>query len=168
MSEKVDKIGGKMKKNIIIRGTLGFLLGITMAYLITIVISLIWADGYYLPCVPELITVMKNEIYAVIVQALLSGVLGMGFGACSVIWEIESWSIIKQTGIYFAIVSVIMIPVAYLLYWMEHSIKGFLSYFGIFVFIFIVIWVIQYIAGKHTVKKMNANLYKTKSDKDNY
>lgn len=152
----------KMKKQILLRGALGFPLGITIGYLITILISLRWANGYYSACVPELITTMGNEINAVILQALLCGLLGAGFGASSVIWEIEHWSIIKQTGIYFIIVSIIMMPMAYLMYWMEHSIKGFLTYFGIFVFIFIFIWIIQFVIGKRTVKKMNENLYKTK------
>lgn len=151
-----------MKKQILLRGALGFPLGITIGYLITILISLRWANGYYSACVPELITTMGNEINAVILQALLCGLLGAGFGASSVIWEIEHWSIIKQTGIYFIIVSIIMMPMAYLMYWMEHSIKGFLTYFGIFVFIFIFIWIIQFVIGKRTVKKMNENLYKTK------
>ena len=90
-----------MKKKIIIRGALGFLTGITIGYLITIITSLVFANGYYSPCVPELISIMGNEINAVILQALLSGLLGAGFGACSVIWEIERWSIVMQTGIYF-------------------------------------------------------------------
>ncbi|WP_434309336.1 DUF3021 domain-containing protein [Hominifimenecus sp. rT4P-3] len=153
-----------MKKKLILRGILGFPLGITIGYCITILISLVWADGYYSPCVPELISVMGNEIYAVLFQALLSGLLGAGFGASSVIWEIESWSIVKQTGIYFGIVSVIMMPVAYFTYWMEHSMAGFLSYFGIFVLIFVMIWILQFVWGKQMVKKMNANLYKVKND----
>ncbi len=151
-----------MKKQILLRGALGFPLGITIGYLITIFISLKWANGYYVACVPELITAMGNEINAVILQALLCGLLGAGFGASSVIWEIEHWSILKQTGIYFIIASIIMMPMAYLMYWMEHTIKGFLMYFGIFVFIFIFIWIIQFVIGKRTVKKMNENLYKTK------
>ena len=151
-----------MKKKIILRGALGFPFGIAIGYFITIFISLGWANGYYTPCVPELISMMGNEINAVILQAILCGLLGIGCAASSVIWEIESWSIVKQTGIYFGIISVIMMPIAYFTYWMEHSIMGFLSYFGIFILIFIIIWIIQFIIGKHTVKKMNSNLYKTK------
>lgn len=152
-----------MKKKIMLRSALGFPIGITIGYFITIFISLGWADGYYSPCVPELITVMGNEINAVIFQALLCGLLGIGFAASSVIWEIEHWSLMKQTGIYFLIISIIMMPVAYLTYWMEHSIIGFLSYLGIFVAIFIFIWVIQLIIGKQIVKKLNANLDKAKN-----
>lgn len=151
-----------MKKKIVLRSLLGFPIGIAMGYVITIFISLGWANGYYAPCVPEMIAVMGNEINAVILQALLCGMLGMGFAACSVIWEMENWSIVKQTGIYFSIISVIMLPVAYFTYWMEHSVMGFLSYFGIFVLIFSIIWMIQFVIGKQNVKRLNESLHRTK------
>ena len=155
-----------MKKKIIMRGLLGFPIGIAIGYLITILISLSWAKGYYSPCVPELISVMGNEINAVILQTVLCGILGTGFAASSVIWEMDNWSIVKQTGIYFPIVSVIMLPIAYFAYWMEHSVIGFLIYFGIFVLIFTTIWITQFIRGKHTVKKMNKKLSQTKDNRN--
>lgn len=155
-----------MKKKIILRSILGFPIGIAIGYLITIFISLVWTEGYYAPCVPELISAMGNEINAVILQALLCGVLGTGFAASSVIWEIENWSIVKQTGIYFVIISVIMLRIAYFSYWMEHSVGGFLRYFGIFVFIFVFIWIVEFVIEKHNVKKMNQNLHNVKDGRD--
>ena len=149
-----------MKKKIILRSILGIPIGVAVGYLITILISLAWAGDYYSPCVPELILVAGSEFRAVIFQTFLCSLLGAGFAASSIIWEIEHWSIVKQTGIYFLIVSVIMMPAAYFAYWMEHSIAGFLSYFGIFVFIFVIIWLIQFIAGRRNVKKLNENLHK--------
>lgn len=147
-----------MKKKIILRSLSGFSIGVSIGYIITIITSLIWANGYYSPCMPQLVNMMGNEINAVLLQAFLCGVLGIGFAASSIIWEIENWGIIKQTGIHFLINSVIMLPIAYITYWMEHSIKGVLSYFGIFAFVFAVIWIIQYIRAKHNVKRMNAIL----------
>lgn len=155
-----------MKKKIVLRSILGFPIGIAIGYLITIFVSLSWANGYYSPCAPELISAMGNEINAVALQALLCGFVGAGFAASSVIWEIENWSIIKQTGIYFIVISVIMLPIAYFAYWMEHSIVGVLSYFGIFVLIFAFMWIIQFVIGKHNVKRMNKNLHNVKSSKD--
>lgn len=155
-----------MKRKIVLRSLLGFPLGLAIGYMITIIISLIFADGYYSPCVPELITMMGSEINAVLLQAFLFGVLGSGFAAASVIWEIEDWGLVKQTGIYFLIVSVIMMPIAFVTHWMEHSMKGILSYFGIFFIIFVAIWIIQYAIAKHNVKKMNDVLYKKKGNRD--
>lgn len=155
-----------MKKKIIKRSLLGFPLGITMGCLITILISLGWANGYYSPCVPELIEIMGNEINAVILQTILCGILGTGFAAGLVIWEMDNWSIVKQTGIYFSIISVIMLPIAYFAYWMEHTVAGFLSYFGIFALIFIVIWIIQFGTGRYNVRKMNEKLFETKDNRN--
>ncbi|MCI8993036.1 MAG: DUF3021 domain-containing protein [Eubacterium sp.] len=147
-----------MKRKILLRGMLGFPIGVAIGYFITIIISLIWAGGYYSPCVPDLISIMGNEIYAVLLQALLCGFLGVGFAASSVIWEIEHWSLVKQTGIYFIIISVIMVPVAWINYWMEHSVPGVFRYFAIFALIFVIIWMVQFVIGKNNVKRMNENL----------
>lgn len=149
-----------MKKKIFSRGISGFPFGVALGYLITIFISLACGDDRYSPCVPELSLMLGSEINAVLLQAFLCGVLGMGFAACSVIWEIEDWGLVKQTGIYFLLVSLIMMPIAYAAYWMEHSAKGFAGYFGIFTFIFVLVWVIQYFRARRSVRKMNESLNK--------
>lgn len=153
-----------MKRKIILRCLTGFPIGITICYLITIILSVCVANGYYSPCVPELISLTGSEINAVILQTLLGGLLGAGFAGCSIIWEIDNWSIVKQTGIYFLIISIIMMPTAYFTYWMEHSIRGFLSYFGIFTLIFIIIWFVQFVTGRHNVNRMNECLKKKKQN----
>ena len=147
-----------MKKQIIQRGLLGFPLGIAIGYVITIVISAIWGKGNYAPVTPELLETMGSVIDAVIFQAVLCGAMGSGFAMASVIWDIEQWSIAKQSGIYFAITSAIMLPVAYLANWMQHSLAGFLFYFGIFIAIFLLVWVLQYLSWKAKVQKLNARV----------
>lgn len=147
-----------MKKKIWMRGVLGLPLGIAIGYVITILGSLGWGQGYYSPCVPELIVVMGNEIRAVVLQTVLCGLLGVVFGAGSVIWEIEQWSIARQTGTYFLVAAAAMMPVAYFSYWMEHSVRGFLIYFCIFTVIFIVIWLVQYMFMRRDVNRINSKL----------
>lgn len=148
-----------MKKKILFRILWSFPSGMALGQIITILTSLAFGDGGYYPCVPELISMTGSEIGAVSLQAFLCGVLGAGFAAASVIWEMESWGLVKQTGIYFLVISLIMMPIAYVTYWMEHSVKGVLSYFGIFVLIFAVIWVIEYAVAWWNVKKMNRSLH---------
>lgn len=149
-----------MKKKILKRCLSGFPLGVAIGYIISIIISLVWAQGYYSPCVPELIDMAGSEINAVMLQAFLCGVLGMGFAASSVIWDIEKWGIARQTGTYFLIISVIMMPIAYITYWMEHSLAGIASYFGIFALLFAFVWFVQYIRARRNVKNMNDTLNK--------
>lgn len=148
-----------MIKKIILRGVSGFPLGLAIGYTISIITSLIWGGGYYAPCVPELAQMMESEIGAVMLQAFLCGMLGAGCAAGSVIWEVETWGLAKQTGIYFILISVIMMPIAYITYWMEHSVKGVLSYFAMFACIYAIIWIVQYAIIRHHIKKMNETLH---------
>lgn len=151
-----------MKKKIFIRGFIGILSGISLGYIITVLISVCFADGNYYPCVPEFVSATGNEMTAVILQTVLCGILGFGCAAGSVIWEIESWGLVRQTGVYFLLISVLMLPIAYITHWMKHSVWGFLIYFGIFSLIFCIIWILQYIIGRQNVKILNKNLNKKK------
>jgi len=149
-----------MKKQILLRGLLGIPVGIAIGCLITIFVSLGIADGSYYPCVPALATQVGSEINAVVLQMILCAVLGAVFGSASVIWEMDNWSIAKQTGIYFSVTALAMLPIAYITHWMEHSFVGFLIYFGIFFAIFIVMWLMQYYIVKSKIKKMNLKVKK--------
>lgn len=147
-----------MKKQIILRALLGLPIGITITYFISIIISIIYGKGFYVACVPALVDMMGNEINAVILQVLLGAILGMVFSIASIIWELENWTLLKQTVIYFVVVSVWMLPIAYFTYWMEHSWRGFVTYFGIFIIIFGIIWSIVFAFGKVKVKRMNTRI----------
>lgn len=147
-----------MKKQAIVRGLLGFPLGIAIGYIITIFGSLAWGQDNYAACVPSLVDTVGSEIGAVMLQAGLSGLLGASFAAASVIWDIERWSLARQTGVYFLVASLTMLPIAYLAEWMAHTIAGFLLYFSIFLAIFAVIWAAQYFFWKHRIKKLNQKL----------
>ena len=151
-----------MKKELIFRVFLGALGGVVLSYFITIVISLTVGDGNYYPCVPSLTERFGNEVTAVIVQTVLSAILGAGFAGSSLIWEKDEWSLLKQTSIYFGIVSVLMMTVAYVCEWMEHSVKGVLSYFSIFFAIFIVVWIVQYLIWKIRISKIKEGIQKNK------
>ncbi len=150
--------GNSKLKKIVKNGVFGLPLGVTIGHVISILISLRWGQGYYSPCVPQMAEVMGSEIGAVVLQTALCGLLGASFGATAVIWENETWSIMKQTGIYYANDSAVMMLVAYLCYWMEHSVAGFLSYFGIFTAIFVLIWLIQCTRVRRDLKKINSRL----------
>lgn len=151
-----------MKKKSFQRGLLGFPLGVFIGYTITILISLFAADGYYSPCAPALVDEFGNEISAVVFQSLLCGLLGVSFGAASVIWEKDNWSILKQTVIYFLIALITMLPIAYFTHWMEHSVSGFLVYVGIFAAIFVFMWVVQYCIWKSKIKSINKKMEERK------
>lgn len=147
-----------MKKKILGRFYLGFPLGIAIGFVITIFISIGLGDGAYYPCTPQFLEEMKTPLHAVILQTVLCGILGSISCAGSVVWQLDRWSILKQSGVYFAILSTAMMPIAYVLYWMEHSWIGAVSYFLVFALIFVFVWIFQYVVWKIKLKKMNQKL----------
>lgn len=147
-----------MKKKLFFRLLLGIPLGIALGYVISILISLGRGEGAYSPCMPQLEAHVGSEIGAVVLQAALCGLIGAGFSAGSLIWEVERWSLVRQTITHFLLSSLIMLPIAYFTYWMEHSLWGFLRYFGIFAGIFAGIWLSQYLSIRRQVAKMNEKL----------
>ena len=149
-----------MKKKLLSRCIRGFPTGIAIGYILTILKSLQMGNGAYFPCTPELIQVVGSEINAVLLQTLVTGSIGAGFAGCSVIWDIERWGIALQTGVFFLAISSIVLPAAYFMLWMEHSLAGFLAYYGSFTLFFVVICVVQLAIARHNIKKMNASLRK--------
>ena len=156
-----------MKKKVILRGLFGLPVGIAIGFVITLLISICIGDGSFYPVTSELIQTTGNELNAVVLQTILCAILGVGFVMASVIWEIDSWSLAKQSGVYFLIISVVMLPIAYFANWMKHSITGVLSYVGIFVMIFAAVWISQYLLWKRRIKKMNARIHGEDDQKRN-
>ena len=76
-----------MKRKAILRGIVGMPVGILIGYAMTVLLSLGWGSGEYLPCAPELAARMGSEMGAVLLQAALCAVLGAAFGASSMIWS---------------------------------------------------------------------------------
>lgn len=144
-----------MKKKILMRGLFGLPTGIAIGFVITLIISICIGNGSFYPVTPELIDATGNELNAVILQTVLCAIMGAGFAVASIIWELDSWSLAKQSGIYFMIISVIMLPIAYFTNWMKHTVLGVLSYAAIFVAIFVVVWLSQYLLWKRKIKQMN-------------
>ena len=150
-----------MQRKLILRGLFGFPVGVAIGFVITIMISVCVGDGSFYPVTPELIVTMGNELNAVMLQTVLCGIMGAGFAMASVIWEMDSWSLAKQSGIYFSVACIVMLPIAYVTNWMKHTVGGILAYVGIFVVIFLTVWLIQYSAWKRKIKKMNDSIKKS-------
>lgn len=149
-----------MKKELINRILLGMPLGIALGYVITVIISVCINDGNFYPVVPEFINVTKNELNAVVLQTILCALMGSIYATASIIWQIDSWSLVKQSGIYFATICIATLPIAYITNWMKHTFIGIFSYILIFILIFCIVWLIQYFVWKNKIKKMNEKIVK--------
>ena len=144
-----------MKKKVIMRCLIGAMIGLSISFMITLIISVIINRGEYYPVVPQLTALCGNELNAVIVQTVCSLIYGAAFGGASVIWEIESWSLLRQTVLHCLIISLSSFPIAYCMYWMPHSFWGIAGYIAIFFFIYFFIWFSQYFAMKKKIQTFN-------------
>ncbi len=148
-----------MKKKLVMRGLLGIPLGIAICFVVTVLISLWIGDGTFYPVTEYLLETAGSELNAVVLQTVLSCLLGAGMGMASVIWEMESWSLAKQTGTYLAVICVVYFPVAYATGWMAHTASGVGTYVIIFAIIFVIIWLLQYWIWKGRVRTLNEKLH---------
>ncbi len=146
-----------MKQQLVKRSLSGFPIGIAIGYTITLLVSLGVGDGAYYPVSSYLSAALGSELGAVALQALLCGLMGSGFAMASVIWETE-WSLIKQSGLYFAVTCLLVLPTAYVAGWMERSLRGFLQYLTVFLLTFACCWLSQYLVWRRKIKKINENL----------
>ena len=146
-------------KKIVSRVLYSFPIGISCSVGISLFLSLLFGEGKYYPFAASLVFFTGSEVKAMLMQTILSGILGSVFGGMSFIWKMERWSILKQTAVYFLSVSIPMMGISYLLYWMEHSLSGFLLYFLIFVMVFIVVWLFNLAVYWFKVKRMNRDLH---------
>ena len=147
-----------MRNQLIIRIINGIPIGIAIGFVISIAISIALQDGSYHACPPALITTAGSELNAVIVQTVLSGILGATLSAASLVWKVEEWGLTKQTVFYFLICAVVIGPFAYINHWMPHSLAEFLSFYSIFFLVFFIIWIAQYVIWKYRIQALNKKI----------
>ena len=147
-----------MKKKVIKRCLIGAPIGLSISFIITLIISIIINKGEYYPVVPQLTSLCGNELNAVIIQTVCSLIYGAVFGGASAIWEVEKLSLLKQTVIHCLIISVSSFPIAYFMYWMPHSFWGIAGYIAIFFFIYFFIWISWYFAMRKRIRELNEKI----------
>ena len=82
------------------------------------------------------------------------GIIIASVAAASVIYEIENWSLFKQSVIHFLIMLVTVLPLLYISGWYKlNSVLDHVKVFGIFLFVGIVLWTISYFIFGKTLTK---------------
>lgn len=149
-----------MKKKVLFRSLFGLLSGVALGQLIAIVISAVKGDGLFYAVIPELVNDFGGELSAAIVQTILLGVVGAIVGAASMIWELDRWSLTKQTGAHFCLFAIPFTIVAYVLYWIPRSVGGVVAWVFVLVVIYVVIWCGAYFSTKRKIQKINDQLHR--------
>ena len=145
----------EIKKAIIKRAILGFIYGVFNGQTILIIESLFMRDGNFYPVAASLVDLAGTKIAAVIIQYFVTGIIGTTFAATTVIFEMDSWSLLRQTIIHFIITSIVMYIAGFLCGWFPHKLSSTLIWFGIFIVIYVIFWISFSSYYKNKVKKMN-------------
>lgn len=140
------------------RAAMGIPIGITIGYLITILTSLFYGGGQYIAVNEDLVQACGSSMNAILVQTGLYILIGAVCGGASCIWQIESWSLLKQSAIFFVLIAGVVLAGGWFGCWMPHSLAGFGLYCFLFVNLFVLIWVFSYLKIRAGVKKMNRTL----------
>lgn len=141
-------------KKAILRGILGIPIGVFISTTIGLIISLINGQLAVIPAADETVT----PLIAYIIQYFISMVIGFVFAFGSTIFEIDNWSIAKQTIIHFLLISIVFLPCSILAGWVDLNLLSIAIYFTIFIFIYFAIWITQYFTWKNRIAKLNKEL----------
>ncbi|WP_442602821.1 DUF3021 domain-containing protein [Paenibacillus sp. KN14-4R] len=142
-------------KNVMSRVVGGFVIGVIIGQIVQILISLRFGQGNYMPVIDHFRSFFVSEMTAVIVQILLTGIIGITFATSSLIFDIVKWSLLKQYLVHFCITALIWVPIVMLL-WMPKTSISTLIFFINFLGTYVITWVIQYMISKNDIKQINA------------
>jgi MFS family permease len=123
------------------------LLGATLGMLIGLVMMMLFATD----------AEWNNRwvFFAQMVGSCIYGALAMGG---SVVYDIESWSLLRATVTHYVVTFLAFVITSEVLGWFEHSILLFVILLMSVIYLFI--WVAEYLAWKEKIKKMNTDLSK--------
>lgn len=145
-------------KKAFLRGLLGAPIGVTISYAITIIMSLRYGGGYFSPVVPAMVEALGTESVAVAAQFGLTCLMGFVFALASCIWEVEGWSLLRQTLLHFCSITPVTMLIAWACRWAEYTPGGLWGYFRIFVVIYVVIYGIEMLGARAKVRAANRKL----------
>lgn len=155
-----------MKAKLIKRIIIGFIIGAAMGNLITLIFSVAYDEGVKV-VFNSLIEAMGMPL-AITVQTLLSGIFGIVCIAGSLVFDIESWSLLKATVVHAVPVIILFVTISAVLKWVNFTFANCAIMVAIGVVTYALIWLIMYLIWKAEIKKMNEELeeYKKRIEKE--
>ena len=132
----------------------GFILGMAIGNIIAIVSSYA-AGGQVLAFSPELLEKTGSAALALLLQTLLSGLMGaVSFGGV-ILYEIDSLPLPAVSIIHCAMILAVYFPIAFSLYWLEPTLRDTGTMGLIMISAYAVIWLIMYAHYRTEVREMN-------------
>ncbi|NLZ56623.1 MAG: DUF3021 domain-containing protein [Clostridiaceae bacterium] len=142
-----------MKKRLIAKSLIGFVVGALVAHAIALLVNY-FDSGQYLVCMPTL-TEKLGVAGAVVVQSMLAGIFGMVALGGTCLFDIERWSLLRASVAHCALILVTFMIVGLLLHWFSFDIIPILIMTGMIIVTYALIWLIMYVAWKREIRQMN-------------
>lgn len=144
-----------MLRNLLGRAVGGFTVGVLMGQIVQIIISLKLGHGEFMPVTPDFSDFFESETTAVIIQLVLTGVIGVTFAISGMIFDIAKWALLKQYIVHFFVTAIVWLPVVTIC-WMPKNVVGTLIFCISFFGTYFITWIIQFVISKKDIQKINA------------
>ena len=142
-----------LKKTLKFAG-LGFLLGMLIGNVIAAITGYSSSGEIKLFSEQLFIITGGNQVAAMILQSLFSGLYGaLCFGGM-IFYEIERWPLAAATAAHCALIVLIFIPIALFLGWAD-EVMEFVIVAAIQIVVFFMIWLILYFGYKRQIRELN-------------
>ncbi|MBR3772567.1 MAG: DUF3021 domain-containing protein [Clostridium sp.] len=148
----------KRMKLTVMKALQGFSYAVTINVLIGVVIMLVSKEAQVVPVVPDFADKFPSPMAAFGVQCLLIGLTSAAFAAGSRIMEIASWSLVKQSIVYFVVTAAVWIPVSVLCWGLGKYPATFFGVTGSYLIGYIISWTVQYRICKRNIEEINEKL----------
>lgn len=145
-------------KSALYRGMQSFAYAVTINLVIGLIIAAAVNKPDFMPMIPEYAAHFSSPLIAFGTQCLLTGVTSMAFGAGSVIMEIASWSLVKQSIVYFVVTALVWMPVSVFCWGLGKYTGTFISVTASYLVGYIISWFVQYKMCKQNIMEINKRL----------
>lgn len=147
-----------MWKKIVSRAGISMAVSCLITQLFSLAVMLIVNDSDFVPLVPDYLAHFESPLLAMSISIILTGVIGGVFGGASVIYDLERWSFLKQGVVHFIVTSAVWIPISVYLWGLGKNPTTLISILISFVVTYGIIWFMQYLRMRDTVRKINEKL----------
>jgi hypothetical protein len=127
------------------RGAMGFAVGVAISMTIAVIIG--WMEG------------LSQYDYEIMSKSYVAGgIMGIVFGAASVIWNVKRWSYLKQTVLHMLVMAAVYPALSMWAGWIPTGLAPAAIYFGGFVALYGILWTGWYFHYKRTIRDFNARV----------
>ena len=149
-----------IKSRAITLSSVGFALGVVICQIISVTISTVWiGDGTLHLCVPEFVEFVGSELSAFIIQSLVCGLYGSICFGGSTVYYLESWSMARALVTHFLMTVISYYLMGFFLRWFNLTdISWCLLWFGIFILVYLSIWLSHILIYRSQMKEINEEL----------